>query len=166
MPTARSLHVSRLAALADAGFYPTSAQIQQRLPNLVTFPTRGHYTVLDLTCGEGDFLAPFDGPLADLYGVEINGVRASRARTRLPHAFIVHPQRSGESGAWQFPLLLPEWGTLRAPGAGRSHPHASSRWRHVDAPAGSLGLGRRSRIGAHQSPGKKLPCYSRVAGPR
>src|SRR5579875_1108590 len=90
MPTARSLHVSRLAALADAGFYPTSAQIQQRLPNLVTFPTRGHYTVLDLTCGEGDFLAPFDGPLADLYGVEINGVRASRARTRLPHAFIVH----------------------------------------------------------------------------
>jgi SAM-dependent methyltransferase len=89
VPTSHLLS-ARLASIANAGFIPTSQAVQQRLPHLFSLPTRGRFTILDLSCGKGDFLAPFDGPRADLYGVEISGIRAYEARQRFPLALIVH----------------------------------------------------------------------------
>lgn len=81
---------SRLQALASSGFVPTAPEIQERLDNLIALPERGRYTVLDLTAGEGDFFRAFDGPQADLYGIEISADRVERARAQYPRALIIH----------------------------------------------------------------------------
>ena len=92
LTTSTTTHLlsSRLYTLATSGFVPASSGVLERVGNLVTLPARGRYSVLDLTAGEGDFLDPFDGVNADLYGIEISGERVDRARQRFPHAMLIH----------------------------------------------------------------------------
>lgn len=81
---------ARLQSLATSGFVPASLWVLERLGNLVILPERGRYNVVDLTAGEGDFFAPFNGPRADLYGIEISVERVARARERYPRGLMIH----------------------------------------------------------------------------
>jgi SAM-dependent methyltransferase len=82
--------------LRRSAFVPTpTARARETVLNLLAFPRDGIVAVYDPTCGEGDLLLPcLEVPgLARsrlrLYGVEISGDRAARARSRLPGASIV-----------------------------------------------------------------------------
>src|SRR6059036_3223402 len=79
-----------LPNIANAGHEPTpDERAEQITRNLLKLP-RGHFTVLDGTCGEGNLLAPMgDNAHAELIGIEINGKWAELATQRLPQARII-----------------------------------------------------------------------------
>ena len=79
-----------LPNIANAGHEPTpDERAEQITRNLLKLP-RGHFTVLDGTCDEGNLLAPFqDNAHAELIGIEINGKWAELAGQRLPQARII-----------------------------------------------------------------------------
>lgn len=72
-----------------AGFVRTPPVIAQLLHGMVTLPGRAPFAAGDLTCGKGDFLAPWAvHPEAYLVGTELSRERAAEAQKALPNAHI------------------------------------------------------------------------------